>query len=330
MISDTAIPLRFQTAEVGVDWLQCNIECQEGCPVNTNCRGYLMLAAEGRFEEGYILARDPNPVAAICGYVCSAPCEKACRRGDIDKPLAIRAMKRFLVDWHYGNNMPDNVVVQQPSGRSVAIAELLEGDVAADFDVVVELHAVLGDPVDVELDDVARQPEGRHTDEGRAAAGRQRLVDVHLVTPGAELLGGGESGRARTDDGHAAAAGRRDDDVVRHVVAVVPVDQEALHRADRERLVDVGAAAGLLAGRGADVAADRRDRVRVAGEDVALLEAALGGQHQVAAAIGIDRAAFLAFDVALKPIDADFGGLEPQWYGGIADHDVVVALSGRR
>ena len=72
VISENAIPLRFQTAEVGVDWLQCNIECQEGCPVNTNCRGYLMLAAEGRFEEGYILARDPNPVAAICGYVCSA------------------------------------------------------------------------------------------------------------------------------------------------------------------------------------------------------------------------------------------------------------------
>ncbi len=121
MISENAIPLRFQTAEVGVDWLQCNIECQEGCPVNTNCRGYLMLAAEGRFEEGYILARDPNPVAAICGYVCSAPCEKACRRGDIDKPLAIRAMKRFLVDWHYGNNMPDNVVVGPSSGKSVAV-----------------------------------------------------------------------------------------------------------------------------------------------------------------------------------------------------------------
>jgi NADPH-dependent glutamate synthase beta subunit-like oxidoreductase/ferredoxin len=121
VISETAIPLRFQTAEVGVDWLQCNIECQEGCPVNTNCRGYLMLAAEGRFEEGYILARDPNPVAAICGYVCSAPCEKACRRADIDKPLAIRAMKRFLVDWHYGNNMPDNVRVAPATGRSVGV-----------------------------------------------------------------------------------------------------------------------------------------------------------------------------------------------------------------
>jgi len=118
VITETAIPLRFQTAEVGVDWLQCNIECQEGCPVNTN---YLMLAAEGRFEEGYILARDPNPVAAICGYVCSAPCEKACRRADIDKPLAIRAMKRFLVDWHYGNNMPDNIVVAPRTGKSVAV-----------------------------------------------------------------------------------------------------------------------------------------------------------------------------------------------------------------
>ncbi|HEX6210590.1 MAG TPA: FAD-dependent oxidoreductase, partial [Methylomirabilota bacterium] len=121
VISENAIPLRFQTAEVGVDWLQCNIECQEGCPVNTNCRGYLMLAAEGRFEEGYILARDPNPVAAICGYVCSAPCEKACRRADIDKPLAIRAMKRFLVDWHYANNMPDSIVVGPATGRSVAV-----------------------------------------------------------------------------------------------------------------------------------------------------------------------------------------------------------------
>ena len=213
--------------------------------------------------------------------------------------------------------------------RVVALAELVEGDVAADLDVVVELHAVLGDPVDVELDDVSRQPEGRDADEGRAAAGGERLVDVDLVAPAAELLGRGQAGRPGTDDGHAAPGRRRDDDVVRHVVAVVPVDQEALHRADGERLVDVGAAAGLLAGSGADVAADRRDRVRVAGEDVALLEAALRGQHQVAAAVRVDRAAFLALDIALKPVDADLGGLEPQWNRGIADH-VVVALSGRR
>ena len=88
----------FLVQPVDASWLQCNIECQEACPVGTNCRGYLNLAAEGRFEEGYLLSREPNPIAAMCSYVCSAPCERACRRGDIDRPLAIRAMKRFLVE----------------------------------------------------------------------------------------------------------------------------------------------------------------------------------------------------------------------------------------
>src|ERR687892_408037 len=97
----------FLVQPVDASWLQCNIECQEACPVGTNCRGYLNLAADGRFEEGYILSREPNPVAAMCAYVCSAPCERACRRGDIDRPLAIRAMKRFLVEWHEASGIPD-------------------------------------------------------------------------------------------------------------------------------------------------------------------------------------------------------------------------------
>jgi formate dehydrogenase major subunit len=100
-------PQEFLVQPVDASWLQCNIECQEACPVGTNCRGYLNLAAEGRFEEGYILSRDPNPVAAMCAYVCSAPCERACRRGDIDRPLSIRAMKRFLVEWHEASGIPD-------------------------------------------------------------------------------------------------------------------------------------------------------------------------------------------------------------------------------
>jgi hypothetical protein len=66
-------PQEFLVQPVDASWLQCNIECQEACPVGTNCRGYLNLAAEGRFEEGYILSREPNPVAAMCSYVCSAP-----------------------------------------------------------------------------------------------------------------------------------------------------------------------------------------------------------------------------------------------------------------
>ena len=122
----------FLVQPVDASWLQCNIECQEACPVGTNCRGYLNLAAEGRFEEGYILSREPNPVAAMCSYVCSAPCERACRRGDIDRPLAIRAMKRFLVEWHEASGIPDvmpdietreervAVVGAGPAGLSIA------------------------------------------------------------------------------------------------------------------------------------------------------------------------------------------------------------------
>ncbi len=111
----------FLVQPVDASWLQCNIECQEACPVGTNCRGYLNLAAEGRFEEGYILAREPNPVAAMCSYVCSAPCERACRRGDIDRPLAIRAMKRFLVEWHEASGIPDVMPQVTPRDERVAV-----------------------------------------------------------------------------------------------------------------------------------------------------------------------------------------------------------------
>jgi NADPH-dependent glutamate synthase beta subunit-like oxidoreductase/ferredoxin len=111
----------FLVQPVDASWLQCNIECQEACPVGTNCRGYLNLAAEGRFEEGYILSREPNPVAAMCSYVCSAPCERACRRGDIDRPLAIRAMKRFLVEWHEASGIPDVMPHIEPRAERVAV-----------------------------------------------------------------------------------------------------------------------------------------------------------------------------------------------------------------
>ena len=117
----TASPQEFLVQPVDASWLQCNIECQEACPVGTNCRGYLNLAAEGRFEEGYILSRETNPVAAMCSYVCSAPCERACRRGDIDRPLAIRAMKRFLVEWHEASGIPDVMPQITPRAERVAV-----------------------------------------------------------------------------------------------------------------------------------------------------------------------------------------------------------------
>ncbi len=78
--------------------------------MHTDARGYVRAIAEGRFEEAYLIARGPNPFASICGRVCGAPCEAACRRGKMpivqddgrftgpDQPVAIRALKRFACE----------------------------------------------------------------------------------------------------------------------------------------------------------------------------------------------------------------------------------------
>ncbi|MBI4874896.1 MAG: FAD-dependent oxidoreductase [Acidobacteria bacterium] len=74
------------------------IKCQYACPVRTDARGYVRAIAEGEYEKACLIARGPNPLASLCGRVCGAPCEAACRRGSIDQPIAIRALKRFVAD----------------------------------------------------------------------------------------------------------------------------------------------------------------------------------------------------------------------------------------
>jgi formate dehydrogenase (NADP+) beta subunit len=91
---------RFVDKKVDGDWLNTNFPCMMACPAHTNAGRYVALIAEGNFEEAYRYAREPNPLASICGRVCAHPCETACRRGEIDKPIAIRALKRFLTEQH--------------------------------------------------------------------------------------------------------------------------------------------------------------------------------------------------------------------------------------
>jgi len=74
------------------------VKCQTGCPVGTDAGRYVQLITEGRDEEAFLTARAPNPFASVCGRVCAAPCEDACRRGTIDAPVSIRALKRFVTE----------------------------------------------------------------------------------------------------------------------------------------------------------------------------------------------------------------------------------------
>ena len=80
---------------------KAQVKCQAGCPVATDAGRYVQLIADGRDEEAFLVARAPNPFASVCGRVCAAPCEDACRRGAIDAPISIRALKRFVTE-QYG------------------------------------------------------------------------------------------------------------------------------------------------------------------------------------------------------------------------------------
>ena len=79
---------------------KAQVKCQAACPVGTDAGRYVQLIAEGRDEEAFLVARMPNPLASVCGRVCAAPCEDACRRGSIDGPIPIRALKRFVTERH--------------------------------------------------------------------------------------------------------------------------------------------------------------------------------------------------------------------------------------
>jgi formate dehydrogenase beta subunit len=77
-------------------WLWENEPCRAACPVHTDAGAYVTAIAQGRYRDAYLIARQPNPFPSICGRVCAAPCETACRRGTLDAPIAIRALKRFV------------------------------------------------------------------------------------------------------------------------------------------------------------------------------------------------------------------------------------------
>ena len=76
------------------------VPCRTGCPVHTDAGAYVRAIAEWDTARGYGVARAPNPLATTCGRICAHPCETKCRRGKIDAPISIRALKRVLTERH--------------------------------------------------------------------------------------------------------------------------------------------------------------------------------------------------------------------------------------
>lgn len=130
-------------------WLWENEPCRAACPVHTDAGAYVTAIAEGRFRDAYMIARQPNPFPSICGRVCAAPCETACRRGKIDDPVSIRALKRFVSErygvesfagaaaWHQGHPP-----VPEADGASVAVVGGGPAGLAAAHDLRLAGHPV--------------------------------------------------------------------------------------------------------------------------------------------------------------------------------------------
>lgn len=96
--------------------------CENACPANVNVPGYLALVASGRFIDAYNLIRQENPFPAVCGRICTHPCELKCRRGSTDEALAICDLKRFVADYAHKNEKPfKSDIIFPKNGKSVAI-----------------------------------------------------------------------------------------------------------------------------------------------------------------------------------------------------------------
>jgi NADPH-dependent glutamate synthase beta subunit-like oxidoreductase/Pyruvate/2-oxoacid:ferredoxin oxidoreductase delta subunit len=99
--------------------------CQAHCPLGVNAQAYIALARTGRYLEALEVIRRDNVLPGICGRVCTHPCEDSCRRKELDEPIAIRDIKRFLADYELSN--PGEPELPGVAERSEKIAVIGSG-----------------------------------------------------------------------------------------------------------------------------------------------------------------------------------------------------------
>lgn len=113
--------------------------CKTECPAHIGIQGYIKLASQGRYSEALELIKHENPFPAVCGRICPRKCESVCTRGDIDDPIAIDEIKKFIADQdlnkeyryipevknQYGNKIA--VIGAGPAGLSCAFYLALDG-----------------------------------------------------------------------------------------------------------------------------------------------------------------------------------------------------------
>jgi heterodisulfide reductase subunit A-like polyferredoxin len=110
-----AIPSGFAIDKLGTS------PCKAACPTHISVQGYVALIAAGKFKEALKLIKRDNPFPIVCGRVCNHPCEEACKRGEVDEPIDIMHLKRFVADLDLNDETRFVPKVKEKKGKRVAV-----------------------------------------------------------------------------------------------------------------------------------------------------------------------------------------------------------------
>jgi formate dehydrogenase major subunit len=124
-------------------YADCVGPCQLSCPAGIDIQGYVALAALGRHEDAIRLIKDKNPLPAVCGRVCTRPCEvKGCRRNLLDEPVGIDFIKRYVADLDLMRANAWRPAVEPPRGKRVAIVGAGPAGLSCAYYLAVRGYAV--------------------------------------------------------------------------------------------------------------------------------------------------------------------------------------------
>jgi NADPH-dependent glutamate synthase beta subunit-like oxidoreductase len=117
------------------------VPCKAACPVHIDIPGYLRMIAEGQADEANAVIREKVPFPGVLGRVCIHPCEAVCRRGEVNEPISICALKRFAADGENGLWKNESRVAPD-TGKKVAVVGAGPAGLTAAFYLRKQGHAV--------------------------------------------------------------------------------------------------------------------------------------------------------------------------------------------